>query len=105
MRTWYSIADRTMMEKFNTKEFLGVQDKLTDALMNHKKVQRDALEIVYNSMEIPTRSEIDEAYRDIHAMKREIRALKRALKDATAKPAPKAGKKAKELEASEAATS
>lgn len=105
MRTWYSIADRTMMEKFNTKEFLEVQDKLTDALMNHKKVQRDALEIVYNSMEIPTRSEIDEAYRDIHAMKREIRALKRTLKGATAKPAPKAGKKAKELEASEAATS
>ena len=75
MRTWYSIADRTLMEKFNTKEFLEVQDKLTDALMNHKKAQRDALEIVYNALEIPTRSEIDEAYRDIHAMKREVRAL------------------------------
>jgi len=105
MRTWYSIADRTMMEKFNTPEFRGVQDKLTDALMNHKQVQRDALEMVYNQLEIPTRSEIDEAYRDIHAMKREIRALRRALKDATPKPAVKLAKKAKEFEANEPSAS
>jgi poly[(R)-3-hydroxyalkanoate] polymerase subunit PhaE len=105
MRTWYSIADRTLMEKFNTPEFLRVQDKLTEALMRHKKAQRDALEIVYNAMEIPTRSEIDEAYRDLHDLKREVRALRRALKDATAKAAPaKAGKK-KEIEAPEAAAS
>jgi class III poly(R)-hydroxyalkanoic acid synthase PhaE subunit len=103
MRTWYSIADRTLMEKFNTEEFLRLQDKLTEALMHHKKAQRDALEIVYNSLEIPTRSEIDEAYKDIHALKREVRALRRSLKDATPKPAGRA-RKAKEIEASEAAS-
>jgi class III poly(R)-hydroxyalkanoic acid synthase PhaE subunit len=106
MRTWYSIADRTLMEKFNTKEFLHLQDKLTDALMNHKKVQREALEIVYNALEIPTRSEIDEAYRDIHELKREVRVLRRALKEATAKAGPaKGGKKPKEVEAPEPAAS
>lgn len=71
--------------------------------MHHKKTQRDALEIVYNSLEIPTRSEIDEAYKDIHAMKREIRALRRAMKDVAPKAAGR-GKKAKEIEASEAAS-
>lgn len=103
MRTWYSIADQTLMQKFNTAEFLKIQDKLTDALMGHKKAQREAMEIIYNSLEIPTRSEIDEAYKDIHAMKREIRSLRRALKDPSAKPAPGRGKK-KEIEASEAAS-
>lgn len=103
MRTWYSIADRTLMQKFNTAEFLKVQDKLTDALMDHKKAQREAMEIVYNSLEIPTRSEIDEAYKDIHALKREVRALRRALKDPSAKQAAGRGKK-KEIEASEAAS-
>ncbi|MBK8210742.1 MAG: hypothetical protein IPK78_13025 [Rhodospirillales bacterium] len=103
MRTWYSIADRTLMQKFNTKEFLKVQDKLTDALMTHKKAQREALEIVYNSLEIPTRSEIDEAYKDIHDLKREIRALRRAMKDVAPKAAGRV-KKAKEIEASEAAS-
>jgi len=103
MRTWYSIADRTLMQKFNTPDFLVIQDKLTDALMAHKKVQREALEVVYNQMEIPTRSEIDEAYKDIHALKREVRALRRAVKDASGKPAGIRGKK-KETEASEAAS-
>jgi class III poly(R)-hydroxyalkanoic acid synthase PhaE subunit len=96
MRTFFSIADRTLMESFNTKEFMEIQDKLTLALMNHKIAQREALEIVYNSLEIPTRSEIDEAYRDIHGLKREVRALRKALKDASAGKAPagKGGKKA-----------
>lgn len=104
MRTFFSIADKTLMESFNTPEFLEIQDKLTHALMNHKIAQREALEIVYNSLEIPTRSEIDEAYRDIHELKKEVRALRKALKDATPKPAlAKGGKKAaaKDVEATE----
>lgn len=106
MRTWYSIADKTLMERFNTEGFLKVQDKLTLALMKHKKAQREALEIVYNSLEIPTRSEIDEAYKDIHELKREVRALRRALKDSAPKAAAKIGKKVtKEAEASESASS
>ncbi len=105
MRTWFSIADKTLMEKFNTTEFLGVQDKLTVALMKHKKAQRDALEVVYAQMEIPTRSEIDEAYRDIHELKREVRALQRALKEATAKAPAAKGKKTKEIDAGDAVAS
>ncbi len=107
MRTWYSIADRTLMQKFNTEEFLRIQDKLTDTLMAHKKAQRDALEIVYNAMEIPTRSEIDEAYRDIHELKREVRALRQALREATGKAVQQVRhvRKSKELEAPEAAAS
>lgn len=105
MRTYFGIADKTLMESFNTKEFLEIQDKLTLALMNHKVAQREALEIIYNSLEIPTRSEIDEAYRDIHGLKREVRQLRKALKEATAgKPVTaKAGKKAaaKDAEAAE----
>lgn len=108
MRTFFSIADKTLLETFNTKEFLEIQDKLTLALMKHKIAQREALEIVYNSMEIPTRSEIDEAYRDIHDLKREVRALKKALKEATSGKASstRGGKKAaKEVEPAEPAAS
>lgn len=103
MRTYFGIADKTLMEDFNTKEFLEIQDKLTFALMKHKTAQREALEIVYNQLEIPTRSEIDEAYRDIHDLKRQVRALRKALKEATAGKPAKLGRKpaAKEAEAAE----
>jgi polyhydroxyalkanoate synthesis regulator phasin len=100
------MADRTLMQKFNTEEFLNVQNKLTDALMKHKTAQREALSIIYDALEIPTRSEIDEAYRDIHALKREVRALRKALKEATAKTVQaRHGKKTKEIEAPQVATS
>jgi Poly(R)-hydroxyalkanoic acid synthase subunit (PHA_synth_III_E). len=108
MRTFFSIADKTLMESFHTPEFLDIQDKLTAALMNHKIAQREALEIVYNSLEIPTRSEIDEAYRDIHELKKEVRALRKALKEAAPKVVlPRAGRKTavKDVEATETSAS
>jgi len=103
MRTFFSISDKTLNESFNTPEFLEIQEKLTHALMNHKIAQREALEVIYNQLEIPTRSEIDEAYRDIHELKKEVRALRKALKEAAPKSVAAKGKKAasKELEATE----
>ena len=95
---------------------MEIQEKLTGALMNHKMRQREALEVVYEQLEIPTRSEIDEAYKDIHSLKQEVRALKKALKEVSVKSAPaKLGRKhskegaehapAKEPGVTEAATS
>jgi class III poly(R)-hydroxyalkanoic acid synthase PhaE subunit len=97
MRTFFTITDKTLLEIFTTQEFLDIQNRLTLALMNHKIAQREALEIIYNSLEIPTRSEVDEAYKDIHALKREVRALRKALKEASAGKLPASrggGKKA-----------
>jgi class III poly(R)-hydroxyalkanoic acid synthase PhaE subunit len=90
MRTWFGIADKTLNEAFMTPEFLEVQNKMTEALMTHKVKQREALELIYDAMELPTRSALDEAFRDIQDLKREVRALRKALKEATGENAPKA---------------
>jgi class III poly(R)-hydroxyalkanoic acid synthase PhaE subunit len=84
MRTWFGIADKTLNDAFTTPEFLTLQDKMTNALMTHKVKQREALEIVYDAMEIPTRGALDEAYRDIHDLKRQVRQLKRQVEQSTA---------------------
>jgi class III poly(R)-hydroxyalkanoic acid synthase PhaE subunit len=94
MRTWFGIADSTLNEVFTTPEFLATQDKMTNALMTHKVRQREALEIVYDALEIPTRGALDEAYRDIQDLKRQVRMLKRALKEVTEAPAKTSAKKA-----------
>lgn len=82
MRTWFGVADKTLNEVFTTEEFLAVQNKMTAALMTYKVKQREALEIIYDAMEIPTRGALDEAYRDIQDLKRQVRMLKRELRDA-----------------------
>lgn len=79
MRTWFSMADRTLNKTFTSQEWLDLQGELTTALMTHKIKQREALEIIYEALEIPTRAEVDEAYRDIQNLKREVRKLKKQL--------------------------
>jgi class III poly(R)-hydroxyalkanoic acid synthase PhaE subunit len=79
IRTWFSVADRTLNEAFTSKDFIATQDNMISALLTYKIKQRAALEIIYEAMEIPTRSNLDEAYRDIQNLKREVRRLRREL--------------------------
>jgi class III poly(R)-hydroxyalkanoic acid synthase PhaE subunit len=83
MRTWFTTADGTLNEVFTSAEFGAVRDKMITSLMTYKIRQRDAFEVIYAALEIPTRSEVDEAYRDIHGLKREIRMLNRKVKELT----------------------
>jgi class III poly(R)-hydroxyalkanoic acid synthase PhaE subunit len=81
MRIWFANADRTLNETFTSPEFVGIRDKMTNAMMTYKIRQRDALEVVYAAMEIPSRSEVDEAHRDIHELKKQVRTLTRQVKE------------------------
>lgn len=79
IRTWFTVADKTLNEAFTTKEFIATQDTMISALLTYKIKQRAALEIVYEAMEIPTRTHLDKAYGDIQDLKREVRRLRREL--------------------------
>ncbi len=106
MRVFFGMADKTLMESFATEEFLDLQERLTNALMAHKIAQRDALEIIYQSLELPTRSEIDQGYEDVYKLKKEVRALRRQVKelsDTSGKPTPR--RAAKKADASDAEAS
>ncbi|MDS4053422.1 poly(R)-hydroxyalkanoic acid synthase subunit PhaE [Accumulibacter sp.] len=79
MRLWYRTADASLLVTFNSQEFLDVQNEFTKAQQDFKLKQRALVEDVLRNLDIPTRSEIDQAYKVIHDMKMEIRALKREL--------------------------
>jgi polyhydroxyalkanoate synthesis regulator phasin len=79
IRTWFTVADKTLNEAFTSEDFIATQDNMISALLTYKIKQRAALEIIYEAMEIPTRSNLDEAYRDIQELKREVRRLRREL--------------------------
>ncbi|TVR97213.1 MAG: hypothetical protein EA406_10065 [Rhodospirillales bacterium] len=79
IRTWFTVADKTLNEAFTSQNFLETQDDMIRALLTYKVKQRDALEIIYDAMDIPTRTNLDEAYKDIQELKREVRRLRREL--------------------------
>ncbi|MFO1206510.1 MAG: poly(R)-hydroxyalkanoic acid synthase subunit PhaE [Burkholderiales bacterium] len=83
MKLWFTSADGTLMHVFNSPEFLAIQDEMTTANNELRIHQRAVLEDVYAALDIPTRSEIDDAYKIIHDLKTEVRGLKKALAAAT----------------------
>ena len=79
MKLWFTSADGTLMHVFNSPEFLAIQNEMTTANNEYRIRQRALLEDVFQSLDIPTRSEIDDAYKIIHDLKMEVRALKKAI--------------------------
>ena len=77
VRTWFRIADQTLMHTFSSPEFIAAQNEVAAASMDHKIRQRELLGMFYEALEIPTRSELDDLYRTLHDLKRELRMLRR----------------------------
>jgi class III poly(R)-hydroxyalkanoic acid synthase PhaE subunit len=92
MKLWFTSADGTLMHVFNSPEFLAIQDEMTTANNEYRIRQRAMLEDVYQQLDIPTRSEIDDAYKIIHDLKQEVRALKKALNPPASKAVDKPAK-------------
>ncbi|MEF8767347.1 poly(R)-hydroxyalkanoic acid synthase subunit PhaE [Candidatus Accumulibacter contiguus] len=79
MGLWYRTADKSLLVTFNTQEFLDKQNAFTKAQQQFKLAQRAVVEDIFRSLDMPTRSELDETYQVIHELKKEVRALKKAL--------------------------
>jgi Rps23 Pro-64 3,4-dihydroxylase Tpa1-like proline 4-hydroxylase len=77
MGLWYRTADKSLLVTFNTQEFLDTQNAFTKAQQQFKLAQRAVVEDIFRSLDMPTRSELDETYQVIHELKMEIRALKK----------------------------
>lgn len=82
---WANIADPAFYEIFISEKFVRTQGKLLSATMRHRIAQRKLTEAAAEAMDMPTRTEVDAAHQSIAHQRREIRALKRALTDATGK--------------------
>lgn len=82
VRTWFRIADKTLMHTFSSPQFIAAQNEVAAASMDYKVRQRELLSMVYEALEIPTRGELDDLYRSLHELKREVRGLRRAQRAA-----------------------
>lgn len=84
MRIWVRVADRSFTELYNSEDFTAVQKDMSQAALTYKLAQREVLEMVMKSLDIPTRTEVDDAYRTLHNLKKEVRELRKALHAAKA---------------------
>ena len=76
---WGQIADRVFIQTFQTDEYVQIQGQFLNAAMAYRIQQREIMEIALKSYDLPTRSEVDEAHRNIYELRKEIKALKKQV--------------------------
>ena len=80
---WFDTIDDTFTHLYVSEDYLDLQNRLSGATMINKMAQQEVLEVFQEMLDMPTRSELDDAYRSLNDLRKEVKALKRALKGQT----------------------
>lgn len=86
VRLWARATDEAVHVAMQTPEALDASAKLLRAAMRSRQQQQRVVAIASEALNVPTRAEVDAAYREIQDLKRELRRLKKAG-PAASKPA------------------
>jgi class III poly(R)-hydroxyalkanoic acid synthase PhaE subunit len=81
MNLWMDTIDHTFTRLYKTEEYLEIQRKLSNAVMQYRMKEQEIVEIAMKMFNLPTRGELDDAYRSLYELRREVKALKKTLKE------------------------
>lgn len=82
IRLWAKTVDVAMHEAMQSERGLAATTKLMRAATRHRQQLQKAVALTSEALYMPTRGDVDEAYREIQELKREVRRLKKALQPA-----------------------
>lgn len=77
VRLWAKATDDAMHEAMQSPPALAASAKLVHAAGKSRQQQQRVVAIVSQALNVPTRQEVDEAYREIQELKRELRRLRK----------------------------
>jgi len=91
---WLGTVNHALIEMHHRPEFLEAQRRMTRSAAEYRLQERELAEVFCEANHVPTRTEMDEMQRTVHEQRREVRALKRRLGEASAEPpAPRPARK------------
>jgi class III poly(R)-hydroxyalkanoic acid synthase PhaE subunit len=93
-RLWIGAADRSFDKIFRSEAYSKAQGQFVSDYMTYRIHEQAVMEEMMRYSYVATRGEVDEAHRNIHQLRREVRSLKKALQQQQA-PAPKSPSKSK----------
>lgn len=76
---WTATVNERLLKAQRSDAFLEAQRRLLDAMLTSRAAERGLVEIGAKAADLPTRAELDDVHKTLHAVKREFRALKRQL--------------------------
>jgi len=90
VNAWSEATDGALETAFRSPRYAEAQAAMLAAAMRYRLRERDIVETFLKMTDIPSRSELDETNRRLHALKREVRALRQAVAAGTAAARPAA---------------
>jgi polyhydroxyalkanoate synthase subunit PhaE len=81
---WTATVNERLLRAQRSDQFLEAQRRLLDAMLTSRAAERELVEIGAKAADMPTRAEIDDVHKALHAVKRELRALQRRFDEAAA---------------------
>jgi polyhydroxyalkanoate synthesis regulator phasin len=80
-RMWWETSEELYIELFRTEEFSKLQGQLVDKGMQFRRDFQAYVEEATKELPFPNRSEMDHLYKIVDKLKREVRTLKKELKE------------------------
>lgn len=79
LNRWSAVADNSFKQSFLTPDYVRAQSRLVETVIRYRQQQRFVNERFMRLFDLPTRTELDEAHRRIHDLRKEVRELKREI--------------------------
>lgn len=76
---WNNSADSVFVDLFQTDEFVKLQGKLLKTSMTYRIHEREITDTFLEMNNVPTRTELDQAYKTMYEQRKEIKALRKAV--------------------------
>jgi polyhydroxyalkanoate synthesis regulator phasin len=79
LRLWAKTVDTAMHEAMQSERALAATTKLIRTGTRQRQQLQRVVSVASEALHVPTREDVDEAYREIQELKREVRQLKKAM--------------------------
>jgi class III poly(R)-hydroxyalkanoic acid synthase PhaE subunit len=76
-RLWIQVLERCYMELFKQPEFPDALGKTLEALNKFQRAKQEVVNDVLRSLCVPTQDDLDELYKEIHALKKHLRSTQK----------------------------
>lgn len=79
VRLWTSSADASFAKVLGSEKYSEVQGRFVSAFMEYRVKEQAVVDEMMKYAHIPTRTEMDEAHRNIYELRKDVKAIKKAM--------------------------
>jgi poly[(R)-3-hydroxyalkanoate] polymerase subunit PhaE len=77
---WVEVVDRVFTDIFRSDEYIRIQARLVNTATAYRRRERELVDAFLKTSHLASRSELDEAYKRIYELGKDVKELKKALK-------------------------